>query len=112
MSTTHVRIDSGVCGFACTVEAACADGQHVRLRITSECPHVAELAEKFCDRGIDILDAITPGYVASLCDALPHPSCPVPVGICKAIEAAGGLALPHDAHITFLNPSVETDDGS
>jgi hypothetical protein len=30
---------------------------------------------------------------------LPHPGCPVPAGIIKAVEVEGGLALPRDASI-------------
>ena len=30
-----------------------------------------------------------------------HPSCPVPIGILKAVEVAMGMALPKDAVIRF-----------
>jgi hypothetical protein len=32
-------------------------------------------------------------------EILPHPACPVPAAIIKAVEVAGGLALPRDASI-------------
>jgi hypothetical protein len=31
----------------------------------------------------------------------PHPACPVPSGILKAVEVAAGLALPRDASIVI-----------
>jgi hypothetical protein len=32
----------------------------------------------------------------------PHPACPVPVGILKAVEVSAGLALPKDASIRVI----------
>ena len=32
----------------------------------------------------------------------PHPSCPVPAGILKAVEVEAGLALPKDASIRVM----------
>jgi hypothetical protein len=31
----------------------------------------------------------------------PHPSCPIPSGILKAVEVEAGLALPQNASIKF-----------
>ena len=107
---TRVRIDPGICGFACEVEAACDDGQHVRLHIHSECPHATKLAQELDGQAIDVFEAFASGQMAGICAALPHASCPVPAGICKAIEVAAGLALPRDARITFLNPPSEAND--
>ncbi len=110
------RIYSGICGFTTKVIAASEDRQHVTLKVTSGCPDVIKIAKKLNAQSFDAYTEIGPcaqpgsiyetGMMA-ICGALPHVACPVPSGICKAMEIAAGLALPRDCHI-----KVSADDNS
>lgn len=101
MATAHIH--AGVCGFVTRVQATLADdGQHVDLAITSDCPAVQALAAGLA--GADAYRETTyrgqgPLTLALAAARLPHPTCPVPAGILKAIEVAAGLALPAAVHI-------------
>jgi len=96
-------IQSGICGFTTEVVAR-ADSRTCSLIITSDCPAIKGLAEEL--RQVDPMEEITYQGKGSLTLRLdrehcPHPACPVPVGIIKAVEA--GLALPKDATITVMS---------
>lgn len=104
----HVRIHAGICGFVTQVRATSEDRQHVKLHITSTCPNVARVAETLNSETYDAYKqigrckqagSIYDTEIMAACAALPHVACPVPSGICKAIEVAAGLALPRDVHI-------------
>ncbi len=103
----RVQIEAGVCGFVTTVTARCADGQHVSLTVKSSCADVRRVADELNAKEFDAFQEIGPSRGGSvfdtsimrICSALPHAACPVPAGVCKAVEAAAGLALPKDAHI-------------
>jgi hypothetical protein len=95
------EISSGVCGHVTTVEAK-MEGKICKLNITSSCKAIQQLAQE--------LPEVNPLQEISAKRAMPqtlqmglkhcyHAACPVPVGIIKAIEVAGGLALPKDALI-------------
>jgi len=96
-----VEIFSGICGFSTTVEARMA-GRHCALSIVSGCENVknlsAELTEVAPLREIMYRGEgpLTFKLAAKHC---PHPACPVPAGIIKAVEVAAGLALPADVTI-------------
>jgi len=95
------EINAGVCGHVTTVEAT-MDGKVCKLTITSDCQAIQNLAKE--------LTEVTPMLEISCKRATPqtlqmgmkhcfHAACPVPVGIIKAVEVAGRLALPKDAII-------------
>jgi hypothetical protein len=95
------EIFSGICGHTTTVEAK-MEGKICKLNITSTCKAIQQLAQE--------LPEVTPMLEISAKRATPqtlqmglkhcyHAACPVPVGIIKAIEVAGGLALPKDVII-------------
>jgi len=95
------EISSGICGHVTHVEAA-KDGKVCRLRITSDCKAVQQLAQE--------LTEVNPLMEISARRAIPqtlsmglkhciHAACPVPVGIIKAVEVEAKLALPKDAVI-------------
>jgi hypothetical protein len=99
------EIDAGVCGFYSIVNARSADGVHVQLELESACPRVQALAAELPD-----LDAIEEVLRKPLTETTPallaarhslHATCPVPIGILKAIEAAAGLALPQQCEVTL-----------
>jgi len=98
-------IQSGICGFTTEVVAH-ADSGTCSLIITSDCPAIQELAEEL--RQVNPMEEITYKGKGPLTLRLakkycPHPACPVPAGIIKAVEVEAGLALPKDAIITVTN---------
>jgi hypothetical protein len=105
MAKAHIV--SGICGFNTIVEATkveTEDGDRVRLTITSECKNCQRLAGALTE--VDPYREITyrgegPLVLQTAARTLPHPACPVPSGIIKAIEVTSGLALPADASITI-----------
>ena len=107
----RAKIYSGICGFTTEVVATSEDDRHVKLRVTSTCPDVVRLGKVLREEVFDAFEEIGPckqlgrlydTRIMGFCAKLPHVACPVPSGICKAMEVAAGLALPRDAHIEVL----------
>jgi hypothetical protein len=102
------NIFSGRCGFNTIVEATKVetdDGDLVRLNIQSDCKSCQRLSSVLTE--VDPYREITyrgegPLTLQTAAKILPHPACPVPAGIIKAIEVASGLALPANATITVI----------
>jgi len=97
-------IESGICGFTTEVIAR-ADSRTCSLIITSDCPEIQGLAKVLVE--VDPMEEITYRGEGPLTLRLarkhcPHPACPVPSGIIKAVEVEAGLALPKDATITVM----------
>ncbi|MBS1250876.1 MAG: hypothetical protein MAG431_02473 [Chloroflexi bacterium] len=97
-----VKIDAGICGFHTIVEAEKLENYKVKLNIESECPDIENLAEEL--KEVDAFSEISfrrgiPETLQKGQEFCAHASCPVPVGIIKAIEVTAGLALPKDAII-------------
>jgi hypothetical protein len=110
----HAKIYAGICGFVTEVESASDDRRHVKLKIESTCPDVKRIIGKLTDPTwdayVEIGPCAQPGSIFDtaimrVCGALPHVACPVPAGICKAIEVAARLALPRDARISVTDPA-------
>jgi hypothetical protein len=102
-------IQSGICGFTTEVIAR-ADGSNCSLMITSHCPEIRKLAEEL--RHVNPMEEITyrgegPLTLRVAKKHCPHPACPVPSGIIKAVEVEAGLALPKDATITVMRTNGE-----
>lgn len=101
----RAEIRGGACGLTTVVEATCEDGQHVLLRVESECLLVGKMAD-----ALPVIDAfqevlrlpLKDTCVAQLAAEFKlHTACPVPVGLLKVIEAAAGLALPAESGIVL-----------
>ena len=100
-----VEIVAGACGLGTTLQAHSSDGRNVTLEVESECPRVAALgAELTC------LDAFEQVLLKPLVETTPallsarhklHTTCPVPIGVLKAVEASAGLALPAPCTVTL-----------
>ena len=95
------EIQSGICGF-CTTVTATSNGEMCGLAIKSDCGNIRKLAPDLIE--VDPLQEITyhgegPKILKKASEHLPHPGCPVPSGIIKAMEVESGLALPKDAAI-------------
>ncbi len=98
---SKAEIQSGICGHVTTVEAK-MEGKVCKLTITSTCKAIQQLAVE--------LPEVNPLQEISAKRAIPqtlqmglkhcyHAACPVPVGIIKAVEVEGKLALPKDVII-------------
>ncbi len=97
-----VKIDAGICGFHTTVESKGLENYRVKLTIESDCPDIRNLAENL--KEVEAFNEISfrkgiPETLQKGQEYCAHASCPVPVGIIKAIEVAAGLALPKNALI-------------
>ena len=86
-----------MCGFHTLIKASSADGADVVLRVESDCPRIQAMAAD-----LDALDALDEVLRRPFAETTParlsaahklHATCPVPVGMLKAVEAAAGLAL-------------------
>ena len=97
----QAEIQSGICGF-CTTVTAVSKGEMCGLAIESDCGNIKKLSVDLTE--VDPLQEITytgeaPKILQKASEHLPHPGCPVPSGIIKAMEVESGLALPKDAAI-------------
>ena len=107
------RVNPGVCGLESSIQASCADGIQVVLCIESDCPRVQRFAEALEKRpGGALLDAFDEVLRKPLVETIParlaaecglHPTCPMPISVLKACEAAAGLALPRDCSIELVS---------
>ncbi len=99
-----VRVNPGICGFACTVCARKLEARMVVITIEgSECKQIQRLSELISQIGLrDIFVPLTrnPVFVSAE-KAGCHPSCAVPTAVIKAAEAALGLALKSDVVLEF-----------
>ncbi len=100
---TRVVVEAGICGFATTVEATKTGKRRVSVSVESDCEAVAEMNGDLHDLGW--MEALgKPGdspVWECVCEHLAHASCPVPIGILKAVEVELDLALPKDVVIHF-----------
>jgi hypothetical protein len=102
-----ISVEPGICGFCCQVQAWQQNKKSAFIKISgSDCKLVQKLAENI--KEITVHDIFTrhsanPVYKAAE-QAGCHLSCPVPVAVLKAAEAALELALPRKASITFVEP--------
>lgn len=95
------EVFAGICGFTTNIVAR-MDGPVCNLNITSQCEAVQRLARELTE--VDPLQEISfkphlPHTLQLGMEYCNHAACPVLAGIIKAIEVAGGLALPADAFI-------------
>ena len=96
---TKVKIDAGICGFTTSVIAQSEDMQIAKLTIRTSCPNYKPLEKELVevDGYIECFGKLGEGEIYATCKKYcPHPACPVPSGIVKAVEVACGLALPKD----------------
>lgn len=97
-----VQVNPGICGLESSVEAILGDDGMCAVKGESACPHVRELLTALGP--VDPFGEISyrmgmPRVLATAQETLPHPACPVPCALLKAIEVASGLALPADVSV-------------
>lgn len=99
-----MTIQAGICGFSTRVVATQSEDELVRVEIESECEHVRRLAGE-----LSVVDPMTlftlkakdSEVFAAGARCLAHQTCPVPVGILKAVEVAAGFALPQGVSLAI-----------
>lgn len=95
------EINAGICGNITNVEAT-MEGKVCKLNIISNCKAIQQIAQELLEvdpmKEISAKRAMPQTLQAGLKHCF-HAACPVPVGIIKAVEVAGKLALPKDAGI-------------
>ena len=101
---TKVTVMAGPCKFSTEIKATLSDFSDISLDINSECPHFQELSNEL--KEVDAFDELgmsrTPGIVKETVEKYAkHKTCPVCVGILKAIEVEANLALPVNPEITI-----------
>ncbi len=96
-----VDIDAGICGMHTTVWATTDMATYrCKLKIESNCEAIQKLAQDLPE--VDAFQEISlrmgdgPEVLQKGLTTCFHSSCPVPVGIIKAVEVASQLALPKD----------------
>lgn len=100
----RVEVLAGICGMRTQIEAIVLDDdQTVVLRVESDCEHVRRLIQELGE--VNAFQEVSyrragPRTLQLAPHCLPHPACPVPAAVIKAIEVAAGLALPKDVTIT------------
>jgi len=101
-----VKIDAGICGFYAKVIVASEDNRNVTFDIVSGCDKIKTLATLLKEEGsIDAYEEVNPSHdsvILSTAHTLIRgccAACAVPIGIFKAMQVAGGLALPKDISI-------------
>jgi len=98
----RVEVFGGVCGFNTVIRAAAAGRRQVELTLETDCPNwqKAAAALKTVNAFKELFVKLHESEVyRAAAPFIPHPACPVPAGMMKAIEVAAGLALPRDAWI-------------
>lgn len=100
------KIIAGNCGFSADVEAVKVEGERYKVKVTveSDCKSIQKMAAD-----LDVVDAFneisqrrgTPEILEKGAKYCAHASCPIPVGIIKAVEVEAGMALPKDVTITI-----------
>jgi hypothetical protein len=97
-------VDPGICGFACVVAARKGSKRMVLIEISgSECKQILKLAGLVKEVSLRDLFAPVIGnpVFVSAVRAGCHTTCPVPLAVLKAAEAAMEMALPKDTLIEF-----------
>jgi len=98
-----VTIDAGVCKMKTVVTAKSnPETGMVDIDIQSDCPNVLRMSwtiKPICPY-TEVEGCMNETDVYKLAsEALPHAACPVPCGMIKAVEVAGGLGLKRDVII-------------
>lgn len=101
MATIRATIHAGICGFVTEITAAGDDEQSVTFAITSPCANIQGLATALPAQ-LDAYEEIGAGFDGELWTAIRRSlhgccsGCVVPSALFKAMQVAGGVALPCD----------------
>ena len=97
----------GICKQVCDVTAELVDDDEVKLDVHTTCKAITGMMENLGDtfETFEVClqkPGVGPFFEYAQEHFPVHVSCPVINGIIKAMEVEGGLALPHDASIEFV----------
>jgi len=100
---TRAKVNPGICGFHAQIEVN-MDGDQCAVVIESGCPAMQRLCKELGP--LDPFREIShrgdgPRTLQMAATVLPHPACPMPPAIIKAIEVEAGLALPAEVNVTL-----------
>ncbi len=106
----RARVDPGACGFEAVVSVRPAREGRYRVSVESGCDGV--------NRWIDALEPLNAHmllgpegaarFLAGALETLPHVTCPVPLGVLRAVEILAGAALPSVAVIRTESRNSKT----
>lgn len=102
-----IEIDPGICKFHTTVAVTADKKRNVSFDFTTACETIQQFAEQIKAKSpISVLKELNPKQESVVleigrsllaakgcCEA-----CTVPIGVCKAMYVATGMALPADVH--------------
>ena len=111
----RVKVEPGICAFACVVEVHRKARYIVSLQVAdSECKHVRRLFQNLHEMTMkDLFSPINKNPIFSAAEkAGCHPSCPIPVAALKGAEVAMEMALPRDVTIRFKSRKSRRTHGS
>jgi hypothetical protein len=96
-----VTVKAGICGRTTVIHAEENDDMTVKITLESDCPMVSrtplpESIVPWDEVGTPMDQTVVYKWASA---NLAHAACPVPCGIIKAIEVAGGLGLKKDVSI-------------
>lgn len=100
---TRVIVKPGICGFTTEIEVSKMPKKRASVNIKSDCAQVIALSRELKELSLfEIMKPLGECEVFEKSAKCPlHLTCLVPVGVLKAIEAEGEMALPRDASIHF-----------
>ena len=99
---------AGACGFRATVRVESKARYRAVIRVESKCPHISAFAGELGE--LDVMKELFNGesqITAAAASNIPHRSCPVVIGILKALEVCAGLAVPKEVSISFTEVTPE-----
>lgn len=103
---TLVEVGAGACGFTTRIGASKTDARMASISISSDCEAVEKWGNQLGSvnwRECLGKNAFSSQIFISAADCLKHTTCPVYIGLLKAIEVEVGASLPADATIRFLS---------
>lgn len=96
---TKVTVMAGPCKFETIITAEADEDEFgvVKLSVQTQCPHYSEIASELSE--VNAFNELgmgrEPGIIGDvMAKHRKHATCPVPLGILKAVEVEAGLALP------------------
>jgi len=109
---TKIIVDPGACGFTCRIEVQGTAKYEVTCHLQSKCKQIKKWAEKvgsvnFLEISRGPFGQNSIARAAARCKL--HPSCPIPSGLIKAVEAELGMAVRKNVSFTFEEREPLTD---
>jgi hypothetical protein len=99
-----VDVAPGACRLHSQVIGWIDDDGKLRVHITSDCKMVVEFGKRL--QPMDIMEVLRMPFIENAVyleggKTLKHSTCAVPLAVLKCLEAAGGMAVKKDVHLTF-----------